>query len=147
MNIYLVDMDGTIADLSHRLHFIENGNRQWLEFFAAVPDDKPIPEVIKTVQLLSQAGAKIILVTGRSEVCKLKTIEWLRTNEVPFDDLYMRNENDHRPDNIVKSELLDKILGEYAGWQIIAAMEDRKQVVDMYRSRGLRVFQVADGDF
>jgi len=145
--IFLVDIDGTLADLSHRLHFIENGKSQWDEFFDACPADAPIPEVIKTVQVLSQAGATILLVTGRSEACKLQTIQWLHDNEVPFDGLYMRKERDHRPDNIVKGELLDKLSGEWDKKNIIGVFEDRKQVVDMYRARGLRVFQVAEGNF
>jgi hypothetical protein len=145
--IFLVDIDGTIADLSHRLHFIENGENKWEEFFDAVHNDKPIPSVIQTVQLLSQAGATILLVTGRSSACKLKTIQWLRDNGVPFDDLYMRREGDHRPDNIVKAELLEQLSGEWGGRGILGVFEDRKQVVDMYRAKGLKVFQVAEGDF
>lgn len=50
---------------------------------------------------------------------------------------------------MVKSELLDNIMHEYGeglgGYG--GAFEDRQQVVDMYRERGLRVFQVAKGDF
>jgi hypothetical protein len=30
---------------------------------------------------------------------------------------------------------------------ILGVFEDRQQVVDMYRAKGLRVFQVADGKF
>jgi hypothetical protein len=66
----------------------------------------------------------------------------------------MRAEGDHREDNIVKSELLDKLL-KYEGFpnefppsvKISGVFEDRQQVVDMYRARGLRVFQVAKGNF
>ena len=147
MSIIICDIDGTIADLSHRLHFITNGNHQWNEFFAAVAGDKPIPEVIKTIQLLSQAGATILLVTGRSTVCRFDTVMWLHGHSVPFEGLYMREEGDHRKDSIVKSELLDKISGEWDMSQVIGAFEDRQQVVDMYRARGLRVFQVAEGNF
>jgi len=63
----------------------------------------------------------------------------------------MRKEGDHREDNIVKSELLDQILTQYPQvkeqFKIAGVFEDRQQVVDMYRARGLRVFQVAKGDF
>ena len=145
--IFLCDIDSTIADLSHRLHFIENGNKQWDEFYAAVAMDKPIPEVIQTIQLLSQSGATILLVTGRSSACRFETVMWLHGHGVPFEGLYMRDENDYRQDNVVKGELLDQLAGEWDVSQVIGVFEDRQQCVDLYRARGLKVFQVADGDY
>jgi hypothetical protein len=59
----------------------------------------------------------------------------------------MRNAGDHREDYIVKEELLDQIIARFPGQAIGGAFEDREQVVTMYRKRGLRVFQVAEGKF
>lgn len=145
--LYLVDIDGTLADLSHRLHFIEKQPADWPSFFAACPDDKPIPEVITTVSMLVEGGARIILVTGRSSACEEATIDWLHKNAVPYLSLYMRKEGDHRHDDVVKAELLDEIRDDWDNEEILGVFEDRKQVVDMYRAKGLRVFQVAEGNF
>lgn len=145
--IYLVDIDGTVADLSHRLHFIQGEKANWDGFFAACPNDMPINEVIETVRLLKNGGAKIVLVSGRSDAIRTETAQWCANFGVSFDGLYMRKAGDHRHDNIVKSELLDAVLIDFPGEQIAGAFEDRKQVVDMYRERGLRVFQVAEGNF
>jgi len=65
----------------------------------------------------------------------------------------MRKDGNHREDAAVKSELLDQVLSSYPqvpdrpNQKIAGVFEDRQQVVDMYRARGLRVFQVAKGDF
>src|SRR5277367_5832461 len=104
MDIYICDVDGTISDCSHRLHLIENGSNKWDEFFAACKDDPPITEVIKTVRLLKKSGAVILMVTGRSSVCREQTVKWLRDFQIPYDGLYMRSAGDHRPDYIVKDE-------------------------------------------
>lgn len=145
--IYLFDIDGTLADLRHRLHFIQDKPANWDAFFEACSDDCPIEDVVSLCRVLSQTGARIILVSGRSDAVRDKTIRWLKDFDVLFDSLYMRKAGDHRQDNIVKSELLDQVLAD-CGWEEIAGVfEDRDQVVEMYRQRGLRVYQVADGDF
>lgn len=150
--IYLVDIDGTLADLTHRLHFIEQKPADWDGFFAACPDDEPIQEVIDTVNLLHDGGAQIFLVTGRSDAIKEQTIAWLDSRLNGWHGLYMRKAGDHRQDDIIKAELLAQIITEHVtAWDapapILGVFEDRQQVVDMYRSKGLRVFQVAEGKF
>lgn len=144
--IYLCDIDGTIADLSHRLHFIEQKPADWGSFFAACCADLPIPEVIEVIRALSSRNS-VIMVSGRSDECEEKTLEWLRDNAIPFTTIYMRKAGDHRQDNIVKAELLEEIREDWKEDSIAGVFEDRQQVVDMYRAQGLRVFQVAEGKF
>lgn len=144
--IYIFDIDGTLADISHRLHFIQSKPSDWRGFFAACVDDLPIREVIDIAKLLYRCGAQILLVSGRSDEVRSETEKWLKDNGIYYECLYMRKAGDHREDHVVKAEILD---GEIGGWGIgvTAVFEDRKQVVDMYRAKGLRVFQVADGNF
>jgi hypothetical protein len=147
---FVVDIDGTIANLSHRLHFIEKKPADWDGFFAACMDDEPIHEVIDAVNLLYADGDNFVLmVTGRSDAIRNQTVEWMNLHGVPCDALYMRKAGDRRPDNIVKGELLDQLLADFdiTESHISAALEDRDQVVKMYRDRGIRVFQVANGNF
>ena len=37
MKAFIFDIDGTLADASHRLHHIQNGNKDWDAFFARAP--------------------------------------------------------------------------------------------------------------
>lgn len=145
--IYLVDIDGTVADLTHRLHFIQQKPADWDRFFKACPTDLPITNVINVIKALKKANATILMVTGRSMIVREQTKQWLESYAIPYDGLYMRREGDHREDNIVKAELLDHISTEWNASHIAGVFEDRQQVVDMYRARGLKVFQVAPGNF
>lgn len=147
--IYLCDIDGTIADCSHRLHFIQGEKKDWPAFFKACVDDKPIEDIIDLITDLESLEHTIAYVTGRSDEVEKETCDWLYKN-VGTENLvlYMRKAGDHREDKIIKSEILDDILNDYFREEKIAGVfEDRQQCVDMYRARGLRVYQVAKGDF
>ncbi len=144
--LYIFDIDGTLADLSHRLHLIQGETKDWDAFYKASYDDAPIWEVISIARALHSAGHIIVYSTGRAEAIRKTTNDWFKKYRVPFGPLFMRKDGDHREDNVVKSELLDNILGVFD--QVMGGVfEDRQQVVDMYRARGIRVFQVAKGDF
>lgn len=96
---------------------------------------------------LGQAGLRAIFLSGREDVCREATDQWLRLHvDVPFDMLLMRQAKDGRPDYQVKTELFrNHIYGKY---RIVAVFDDRNQVVQMWREdHGLTVLQVADGNF
>jgi hypothetical protein len=59
--------------------------------------------------------------------------------------LYMRPEGDMRKDAIVKLEIFDNEIRD--NYDVQFALDDRNQVVEAYRSIGLTVLQVADGEF
>lgn len=142
---YIFDIDGTLADCSHRLHHIHpRPAKDWRAYFAACLDDTPIPHIIELTWIL-EGKAAIVLVSGRSDECREATIQWLDKHEVPFQALYMRKAGDHRNDDILKSELLDKVLAD--GWRPIMAFDDRDRVVKMWRERGIPCAQVAEGNF
>ena len=146
--IFLFDLDGTLCDITHRLHFIKSDPQDWRGFFRACVDDQPIDDVCTLCRSLHEMGARIIYVSGRSDEVRTETDWWLKRHALPAGPLFMRVQGDHRYDNIVKGELLDQVIKEYGSREEIAGVfEDRDQVVKMYRERGLRVYQVAEGDF
>lgn len=135
---YIVDIDGTLAQMTGR------GPFDW----ARVGEDEPIANVVETVKTLALSGRKIIFMSGRDEVSRKATEEWLREHmEIVVDssNLFMRSEGDMRKDNIVKYELFDaNVRGKY---RVIGVIDDRLQVVKMWREIGLTVFQCDWGDF
>ncbi|WP_439392373.1 HAD family acid phosphatase [Bradyrhizobium sp. PMVTL-01] len=152
---YVFDIDGTIADCSHRLHHIQKQPADWTAFYEACGKDSPIAHILDLAHALSHE-ADIIFVTGRSEECRKATLAWLKRHlpscggdwswsDDGRRDLYMRAAGDHRPDHIVKSELLDRLIAD--GHRPIMAFEDRDQVVKMWRERGIPCAQVAPGNF
>src|SRR5580658_10022402 len=135
--IYLVDIDGTVADLTHRLPLIQKEPAEWDNFYLAAGVDEPIWSVITVVRALFDSGQRVLMSSGRSEISRVITVEWLKKYRVPHHGIYMRTASDHREDHVVKSELLDRIIADNPTLTVGGAFEDRQQVVDMYRARGL----------
>ncbi|WP_380055547.1 hypothetical protein ACFE33_00635 [Falsihalocynthiibacter sp. SS001] len=142
----LFDIDGTLAQIDHRRAFLKGERPDWRSFNERMGDDtpnRPIVELYKT--LWKSERYKLILVSGRGEEHRKITEAWLTWNSIPFERLLMRPSNDFRPDTEIKQEILDKLLGE--GKEISFIVDDRKSVVDMWRSNGIICLQCADGDF
>lgn len=148
MKTYIVDIDGTLADLSHRLHFIQQEPKQWDKFFDACGDDAPIHDVIDVVRQIGLYGEElptIVYLTGRPERVRGQTQGWLRKFFLPQGEVIMRKDGDHRPDTIAKRELMERIISE--GGRISGVFEDRPSVCRVWREMGLTVFQMKHEEF
>jgi phosphoglycolate phosphatase-like HAD superfamily hydrolase len=141
---YIVDIDGTLADLSHRLHFIQDEPKNWDAFFEWCEGDKPIWNVIRVIQCLGKEN-EIIYVTGRPEKVRVKTFMWLNRHNLPTGRIIMRTDGDHRADTEAKKELVDALLLE--GYKVVGIFEDRPSVCRIWRSMGFTVFQMTDKEF
>jgi len=148
VNCIIFDVDGTLSDPSHRLHWIRHSPKNWAAFNRGIPNDPPNNDIIWMLKTFHKAGSTILIATGRGEENRTVTENWLRDVagvEGLYDKLYMRPHRDYRSDDVIKSEILDQMFAE--GYDPTMCVDDRQQVVDMYRGRGLRVLQVAPGDF
>jgi predicted kinase len=133
---FLVDIDGTVAITAGRSPYDET----------RVGEDTPNEPVVRVVQALSTAGYRIVFCSGRTEACRDATAGWLATHVgIGYDALHMRPSGDKRKDTIIKAEIFDKHI-RYA-YRIVAVLDDRAQVVRMWRALGLTVLQVAEGAF
>lgn len=131
----IVDIDGTLAHRKDRSPF------DW----ARVGEDDLDEYVAWLVTQHYNFGYRVILVSGRDGICRKKTEGWLERHGVPYNELHMRPEGDNRKDSIIKLEIYEnEIKGKYS---VECVYDDRDQVVKMWREQGLRVFQVAEGDF
>lgn len=147
MKAYIFDIDGTLADCSHRIHHIQATPKDWDSFFAGCHDDAPIPHIIELCQHLfwGNEGISIVYVTGRSDQCRAETERWLENYDLPLGPLFMRKEGDHRDDDIIKIELLAQLRAD--GFEPIMAFDDRDRVVAAWRAAGIPCAQVAPGAF
>jgi predicted kinase len=136
---YIFDIDGTIADVKHRLHFIENGNRDWPGFFKAMIHDSPIVDMFTMAHELKKAGGNILVSTARPDDYQQETIDWMVALGFPYDKLYMRAAGDFRRDSIVKEELLLQMVQD--GYDPKVAFDDKVNVIEMYRNNGLIALQ------
>lgn len=140
----IFDIDGTLADLTHRRHYVQTKPANWEAFRLAADRDTLIEPVAVAQRALLQTN-NMILCTGRMEKERELTERWLLRHDIFFDRLYMRATNDTRPDFVIKEELLDRILVD--GFKPNLVFDDRQQVVDMWRRRGLVCAQVSEGNF
>lgn len=153
----IFDLDGTICDVEHRRHFVnkpKGEKKDWVGFFKGMTEDKPNGPVVQLARSLS-AHYSIVFCSGRPDNYRKETLNWLEQyNLLHLPDpyivnvhapLYMRLRNDSRQDDIVKEILLDfEILTRYKPAFMV---DDRDQVVAMWRKRGYTCFQCAPGDF
>lgn len=143
--VIIVDVDGTLADIEHRRHFVTAKPKNWGAFFKAQKNDKPHTDIVYLVNLLKNDGNTIIIASGRTDDSKDQTTQWLHDHGIQFDHIFMRRAGDYRSDDIVKFEILQVIIDQF-GFPYMA-IDDRNQVVDMWRTNGVRCLQVAPGDF
>lgn len=136
-DVYLVDIDGTVA-----LH----GDRSPYDM-TRVSEDTPNEAVIEVLEGLDYAGHRMIFMSGRDTTCRADTEAWLKQHVgvTPL-ALHMRAAGDTRPDSVVKTELFNKYV-RTGPYRVLGVFDDRHAVVQMWRSMGLTVFQVAEGDF
>lgn len=148
----VVDLDGTVADCTHRLKYINGSVKDWNLFYKMCINDKPITPIIDLVKkYVKDSDIPILFLTGRSDVARKETEQWLAKyfSEYKLNEEYMllmRKEGDYRPDYVVKPRLLDTFKKEY-NVNVHFILEDRANVVKKWRELGYICLQVAEGEF
>jgi acid phosphatase class B len=146
----IFDIDGTVANIDHRLHLIEKSADRpvvsWDNFFAEMHLDGLYDYAKDIVDICRMRQYAILFVTGRGEEYREKTEKWLFENLRLYPmqyTMFMRPTGDHMQDDHMKEGILNReILPHY---NIRFVLEDRMRVVQMYRKNGLRVLHVEDG--
>ncbi len=155
MDTIIFDIDGTLADVEHRRHFLSGAKPAWGAFFDEMVNDPPLRDVCLLAELLgdhplvNQGAIKLFLFSGRPETHRKETEEWLLTHARSYfqkaEALLMRGEGDYRADTIVKKEMLRDIQAK--GYEVRLVVDDRPSVCDMWRAEGLTVLQHDSGEW
>lgn len=140
----IFDIDGTIAEINHRLHHIQKEPKDWDKFQEDCGQDEPISPMINLAHIFDRMGFTIILCTGRMEKSYDKTSAWLNFHGMPYHRIHMRQNANYESDTIVKKRMLDHITKDH---DVFMVFEDRDRVVQMYRNNGITCLQVADGAY
>lgn len=153
----IFDLDGTLADIGHRRHLVSGDRNNWDEFFRQCVNDKPIAPVITLFKALRRQGEHLQIWSGRSDIVLWDTRIWLTKHVFEGDTLWydpeypqhvplrMRKRGDNTPDAVLKGQWLQEVLS--AGYAIDLVVDDRKRVVEMWRSRGILTLQCAEGEY
>ena len=133
----MIDLDGVVADVRHRLHHISAGRRDWDGFFAGIPDDPVLPEGRAVADRLA-ADHEVVYLTGRPERTRAATEHWLRVRGLPHGQLIMRRDRDRRPARVTKPELLRRLAD---GARIAVVVDDDVQVCEALERAGWPVLR------
>lgn len=136
--IALIDIDGTIANTSHRDQYITGKTKDYKKFQARAIHDRPIPNAIALVKALSKY-LDIVYLTGRNETIRDETAEWLKLNGCPRGKLVMRDTLDFRPAAEFKKAMVQQQIGTD---KIAMALDDDLTVRSMYEGLGIKTIPV-----
>ena len=136
------DLDGTLADIDHRLHLVKGEKQDWDLFYERCVDDRPIRPAIVLCRTLFRSH-RVEIWSGRNDVVREQTEIWLEAHSVPYDGLRMRP----AATPYVKDVELKESWLLSSSWQPDVIFEDRQRIVDMWRRNGVFCCQVAGGDY
>ena len=165
MTDYICDVDGTLMNVEKRAIYAQRTKRDtdkrmnWDNFLdpkIMLEYDTPNVDVCNVINALRLQPEdqvyeteilknRIIITSARNERHRDVTMKQLQLAGVEYDAMYLRNDGDFRPDDIVKAELLDWIMAD--GYMPTVAFDDRNQVVKKWRELGIHCYQVRTGDF
>jgi len=131
----VVDIDGVVADVRHRLHHLEGRRKDWDAFFAAAVDDPPHQEGLNLVGKLA-VDHDVLFLTGRPEHLRGDTAAWLERHGLGGHRLAMRPANDRRPAAQVK---LARLRNEARQRPVGVVVDDDEKVVAAVEGAGFLV--------
>jgi hypothetical protein len=131
----VLDIDGVLADVGHRLHHLDTRPKDWDGFFADAPDDPLLPEGTAVAARLA-GQMRIVYLTGRPERCRHDTEDWLRRHGLPEGRLLMRPDRDRRPSRLYKLDQLRRLARQ---GPVGVLVDDDDAVVAAARNAGFAV--------
>jgi len=138
-NIILTDLDNTLANMDHRLHLISGAHADWDQFEYESVYDQPIEPTIRTMQAYKSLGLQVWVWTGRSDLVKKETENWLRIYGVPYEQLIMRPHGETMDTLKLKLGWLKSPIPQA---RVLAAYDDDSRIVKGLLEAGLHVFHV-----
>lgn len=131
----VIDIDGVVADVRHRLHLIHDGQKKWNAFFSAAADDPPLETGVELVKELA-AEHDVVWLTGRPERNRRLTSTWLAAQGLPDAPLLMRPDRDFRPARVMKRDELRRLGRDRT---VAIVVDDDPEVVDLLTADGFPV--------
>lgn len=117
--VAVVDIDGVVADVRHRLRHVQSRPKDWEAFFAQAPQDAPLAEGRSALEAAVAEGLGIVYLTGRPERCRASTEYWLAEHGFPAGPIHMREDRDRRPARQFKVDVLRLLSRDHAVARVI----------------------------
>jgi hypothetical protein len=137
----IVDMDGTLCDVSTVMH-LQAEPDGFHAFHQACAQCPPHSSVVAWCIDQHSQGHAIVIVTGRDAYSRELTTRWLAEHlPVPVEGLHMRREGDFRSNPTIKRAISRDLLAEY---DIVAAIDDDPDIVALWHEFGISVSMVLE---
>jgi hypothetical protein len=133
----IIDLDNCVSNDQWRLnkiqlHHPKPNDRYWEYHEHCHLDPHGNRHVISQLRY----SYRLLVFTSRPEIVRDKTERWLDENDIPYDLLFMRPDDNHMSSVDMKRLMLSWVPeGQY---NIEHAIDDRHDILDMYRSQGIR---------
>ena len=143
MKRIIFDLDGTIADSRHRAHLLRGAIKDWDEYHMQCSGDAPITHIIAIANAMALYH-DVMIMTGRSERAKRKTIKWLSDHGVIYKELLMRPADCEDDPVTLKSRWINEL--KPTPDNTVCAFDDDPIVVDLWHEIGIPCLQICDLD-
>ena len=140
---YIFDVDGTLANVDLYLHLVRGSNKDYDAFHEASMDALPNIEVVEMLNHAFFDQMHVIIVTSRMEKWRGLTSMWLAKNDIGHHALFMREDDDNRPDYEVKKDILHKIKKH---WTVAYAVDDNPNVIRLWEEYGIPTTKIGTWD-
>lgn len=138
----IFDVDGTLANVSPIRHYVRpSASRPWKDFDAFHAASVNV-EPNAWVADLARAAADhfdVVVVTARRARWRHHTAWWLALHNIPSSAMFMRADNDHRPDVEVKRDILVAI---QQTWDVVFAVDDNPRIIQLWKEHGIETVEV-----
>lgn len=106
INLYIFDIDGVLADITHRLHYMRENNYEKFYSDEEIAKDEEITAGIDLVNRLFKSDDSFVMfMTGRPTSTDVATQKWLAEHgAMHCYNIFYRKNGDYRPSPIVKIE-------------------------------------------
>jgi hypothetical protein len=131
----VVDIDGVLADVRHRLIHLDKRPKDWGSFFRAAAKDPPLAEGIDAARRLAEVY-EVVYLSGRPEHLRKDTVAWFRRHGLPEGELHLRPRNDFRPAREFKVSMLRRFTDRAP---VALLVDDDPDVLDAARRAGFDV--------
>jgi hypothetical protein len=140
---HIYDVDGTLANVDPYLHLVRGSDRDYDAFHEASIDALPNVEVLEMLNNSVSDGHSILVVTSRKEKYRGLTSMWLAKNNIRSHGLFMRADDDNRPDYEAKKDMLDKI---NQLWDVQHAVDDNSNVIRLWEDNHIPTTKIGTWD-
>ena len=140
---HIYDVDGTLANVDPYLHYVRGSNKDYDAFHEASIDALPNIEVLEMLNNSVADGYSVIIVTSRKEKYRGLTSMWLAKNNITSHALFMRANDDNRPDYEAKKDMLDKITQL---WDVTHAVDDNPNVIRLWEDNNITTTKIGNWD-